>query len=79
MPRPSINLEPYKDEISTLYKSGKSPPTIAMLLGNQYNIQPQMTQFFMPESKFFYIKLASQRTRFYMFFSLKAGIFSLEH
>jgi hypothetical protein len=39
MPRPSINLEPYKDEISTLYKSGKSPPTIAMLLGNQYDIQ----------------------------------------
>jgi hypothetical protein len=39
MPRPSINLEPYKDEISTLYKSGKSPPTIAMLLGNRYDIQ----------------------------------------
>ncbi|KAL4972933.1 hypothetical protein BDW66DRAFT_169115 [Aspergillus desertorum] len=39
MPRPSINLEPYRDEISTLYKSGKSPPDIAMLLGNRYGIQ----------------------------------------
>ncbi|KAL4766702.1 hypothetical protein BDW60DRAFT_221101 [Aspergillus nidulans var. acristatus] len=39
MPRPSINLEPYRDEISTLYKSGKSPPTIAMILGDRYGIQ----------------------------------------
>ncbi|KAL6228653.1 hypothetical protein BDW75DRAFT_226532 [Aspergillus navahoensis] len=42
-------------------------------------VQPQIIQFFMPELKFFCTKLAFQRTRFYMFFSLKAGIFSLEH
>ncbi|KAL4782571.1 hypothetical protein BJX76DRAFT_332333 [Aspergillus varians] len=39
MPRPPIDLEPYKEEISNLYQAGTSPDSITKLLGNQYSIQ----------------------------------------
>ncbi|KAJ0419230.1 hypothetical protein BJY00DRAFT_302339 [Aspergillus carlsbadensis] len=39
MPQPSINLEPYREEISHLYRTNVSRPDIARILHNQYGIQ----------------------------------------
>ncbi|KAL4872283.1 hypothetical protein BDV12DRAFT_183231 [Aspergillus spectabilis] len=39
MPPPTINLEPYQQEISSLYRSNTSSKSIAEILGNQYGIQ----------------------------------------
>ncbi|KAL4874256.1 hypothetical protein BJY04DRAFT_204162 [Aspergillus karnatakaensis] len=39
MPRPSINLEPYREEISHLYRTNISRPDIAWILYNRYGIQ----------------------------------------
>ncbi|KAL4860412.1 hypothetical protein BDV12DRAFT_191720 [Aspergillus spectabilis] len=39
MPHPSINLEPYREEISNLYQTGTFPGTIIELLANRYGIQ----------------------------------------
>jgi hypothetical protein len=39
MPRPSINLEPYQEEISHLYRTNVSRRDIAQLLENRYGIK----------------------------------------
>lgn len=39
MPRPSINLEPYREEISNLYQTGTIPDSITKLLYNRHGIQ----------------------------------------
>jgi hypothetical protein len=39
MPRPTINLEPYREEISSLYQTGLTIASIIEILTNQYGLQ----------------------------------------
>jgi hypothetical protein len=39
MPRPSINLEPYREVISDLYQAGTIPGSIVELLANRYGVE----------------------------------------
>jgi hypothetical protein len=39
MPRPTINLEPYREEISSLYQTGSNIASIIEILSNQYDLR----------------------------------------